>query len=400
MKRTDALTRLVSLLLFGALLCYLGVYAVRALKREIRTAPAVYVTLAETVSAPGIVVRNESLIESGEQYLSVVAKNGSVLAKGETVAVTYSSEEALQRASQIQDLESRKAYISAVLAGAQDAENLSDKDSAIRGAVTDVAAAAARHETDALSSAAITLSSLVIESGDKDATQAQLDEVQSQLDSLNASAQKDTVAITAGSTGLFSTTADGYEALTPDKLTNLDPEGLKKLESTPAAVSSNVRGKLCDPYEWYFAAVLSQKDAARLKAGGTAKLSFSRYSSTLFQMRVVSIGKAANGQCVVVFRCTKDPKDMLAVRRTTAELQFDTHEGIRVPKEAVGKDDKGSYVYTVTGLQAEKKYIEISYETDSYYLVKVTEDAKGLRVGNEIILSTKGITDGKVLREQ
>ena len=55
---------------------------------------------------------------------------------------------------------------------------------------------------------------------------------------------------------------------------------------------------------------------------------------------------------------------------------------------------------TLTGMQAEKKYIEIAYETDEYYLVKVSEEARSLRVGNEIILSTKGVTDGKVLREQ
>ena len=118
MKRTNALTRLVSWLLFGALLCYLGVYIVRALKSDVRTAPAVYVTLAETAPAPGIVARKETLVESGEKYLSVVAENGAVLAKGETVAVTYSSEEALSRDAQITELESKKAYISAVLAGA------------------------------------------------------------------------------------------------------------------------------------------------------------------------------------------------------------------------------------------------------------------------------------------
>lgn len=400
MKRTNTLTKLVSLLLFGTLLCYLGVYIVRALKSDIRTAPAVYVSLTETASAPGIVVRNEKLVKSDEKYLSVVAENGGVLAKGETVAVTYSSEAALSRAAQIQDLESRKAYISAVLAGAQTAESLSDKESAIKSAVTGLAAAAARHETDELSSAAISLSSLVIESSNANASEAQLNEVQSQLDSLNASAQKDTVAITADDAGLFSTVPDGYESITPDKIKGLDPAGLKTLEESPETISADVRGKLCDPYEWYFAATVAQKDAARLKAGSSASLSFGRYSNAPFRMHVSSIGKAVNGQCVVLFRCTSSPADMLSVRRTTAEIQFDTHEGIRVPKQAMLKDDEGkNYVYTVTGLQAEQKYVEISYEADEYYLVKVSTDASGLRSGNQIILTTKGLKNGKVLSD-
>ena len=64
-----------------------------------------------------------------------------------------------------------------MLAGAQNAEDLSDREGAVSDAVTDVAAAAARHKTDELSSAAITLSSLVIESSNVEATQAQLDAV-------------------------------------------------------------------------------------------------------------------------------------------------------------------------------------------------------------------------------
>ena len=91
MKRTDALTKAVTALLFVAMLAYLGVYVIRSLSNDLRTAPAVYVSLTESASAAGIVVRNEQLITSSDQYLSVVAENGALLASGDTIAVAYNS---------------------------------------------------------------------------------------------------------------------------------------------------------------------------------------------------------------------------------------------------------------------------------------------------------------------
>lgn len=90
MKRTDTLTKVISLLLFGALLAYLGVYFIRSSSDNIRTAPAVFVSLSDNAVASGIVIRQESLVQSNEKYLSVVAENGKEVSVGETVAVIYS----------------------------------------------------------------------------------------------------------------------------------------------------------------------------------------------------------------------------------------------------------------------------------------------------------------------
>jgi len=397
MKRTDTITRLVSMLLFGALLAYLGIYLVRSLSDNIRMAPAVYVSLSENAVASGIIIRQESLVRSNEKYLSIVAESGHVVSAGETIAVTYSGEEALKRAAEIKELELKKQYISSVLSGAQSAENLSDRDSSIKNAVTSLAASAVRHETENLASASIALSSLVLDNSEVNTTEVDLNLVTSQLQALRTSALQDTVAITAESSGLFSSSPDGYEYITPDALSELDPESLLKLEESPQETTDDVRGKIASAFEWYYAATISVKDAARLNVGGDATLDFGRYCSNLLNAKVISISAPKNDECVIVLRCTEAPSEMLFVRRATAELVFDAHEGIRVPREAVQSDEKGPFVYTMTGFQAEKKYIDITWETDEYYLASVSEDAAGLRVGNDIILTTKDLYDGKVM---
>lgn len=399
MERTDTTTKVVSLLLFAAMLAYLGTYIYRSLTSHIQTAPAVYVSITENGTASGIIVRNESLIQSDEKFLSVVVENGQAVSKGETIAVAYSGEDALSRASQIQELKQKKQYISSVLSGASSAENLSSRDTSIKNAITALSASAARRETSSLSAASTSLTSLVIQNSNIGTTQADLDAVNTQISALEASALKDTVAITAGFSGLYSTSPDGYESLTPDMLKDLTPDKLKNLETSPSDIPSDAHGKLSASFEWYFASVVSETDSQKLKVGGSVKLDFGRYCSHTVTARIVSISDVSNGECAVLFRCTEATGDMLAVRRTNAEIVYEAHEGIRVPKEAVLTDGKGPYVFTVTGLQAEKKYITITWETDDYYIAGISKDASGLRVGNDIITTTKGMTDGKVLSD-
>lgn len=397
MKRTDTLTQLVSLLLFGALLAYLGIYIVRAATSNIRTAPAIFVSLTENAVASGLIVRNESLVESSEKYLSVVAESGKLVSVGETVAIIYSGEDALERAAHIRELELKKQYISSVLSGSVTADSLADRDSAIKKALVLLAASATRHDTESLATASLSLSSLVIENAEINTTQVDLNLVTAELDSLKQSALADTTAIKATAPGLFSAAPDGYEHLTPDMLTNLTPLALSSMESSPHELSDNVRGKLVSPFEWYFAAAVSEADAKRIEVGQTTTLDFGRYSSTLLKAEVRSISAVQNGECAVVFRCTGANYDMLFVRRATAEIVFEAHEGLRVPKQAVLSDEKGSYVYTLTGMQAEKKYINIVWETEDFFLAALSQDTASLRSDNDIILTTKGLYDGKII---
>ena len=397
MKRTDALTKLVSIILFVALISYLGVYIVRSATNNIRTAPAVYISLAENAVASGIVVRDESLIQSDEQYLSVVAESGQRVSAGEAIAVVYSGEEALARAAKIRELELTKQYISSVLSGKSSAENLSDRDISIKNALISLAAAAARRNSESLSSASTSLSSLVIQNTEINTTEVDLNLVNTQLQTLKQSALSDTTTITATSPGLFSAVPDGYEYITPATLSGLTPTQLQTLEETPQELAENVRGKMASSMEWYFAASISSSDAARLEVGKTATLDFGRYCSSLFPAKVISISSPASNECAVVFRCTQATSEMLSVRRATAEIVFDAHEGIRVPKQAVLSDEGGSYVYTLTGMQAEKKYITIVWETEEYFLADVSQDASSLRSGNDIILTTKGLYDSKII---
>lgn len=400
MKRSNLTMKLVSILLFAAVVIYLGVYLTRSLSSDLRTAPAVYVSVEQTGSATGLIVRSEELLESSEENLSIEAESGSMVANGGLLAVAYGSAEALSRQSRIRELQLQQSYISSVLQGDTDGTDVSERDKAVKSAITELSAAAARKDAEAVASVSMELESLLLTTSQAGVTQADLDRVNQELASLWDSSSEDTTRIYAHSSGLFTAFADGYEALTPSSLDGLSPEKLQTMMDSQQTTPEDAFGKLVDPHEWYFAAVMSAEDASNLEQGSSIKLDFGRYCSKPVPSVVRSIGRENdNSECAVVFKCTEFTADLLPVRKVTADIVFSSIEGIRVPREAVSQDENGSYVYTVTGLQAEKKHIEVIWETEDYYLAQIDHSSEGLKSGNSIILNTDGLFDGKVISD-
>lgn len=398
MKRTDLMMKIVAALLFAAVVIYLGVYLVNSLSSDLRTAPAVYVSVEQTGSAAGIIVRNEELLTSDEDNLSIEADSGSMVSKGGLLAVAYGSTESLTRQSRIRELQLRQTYITSVLYGGVDSADISERDKAVRSVITELSAAAARKDAEGVASASMELESLVLTTSQTGVTQADLDQVNQELAALWQTSTGDTTRIYAQSSGLFTAFADGYEALTPSALEGLSAEKLQTMMDSQQEIPENVFGKMVDPHEWYFASVMSAEDSAALEVGSTIDLDFGRYCSKPVPGTVRSIGRENDsGECTVVFKCTEFTADLLPVRKVTADIVFSSVDGIRVPKEAVGQDEGGSYVYTVTGLQAEKKHITIIWEAEEYYLAQIESDANALKSGNSIILNTDGLFDGKVI---
>lgn len=397
MKRTNLVTKIVSILLFIAMAAYMGVFLVRTLAKDFRTAPAVYISVEENTLMSGIIVREEECIESNEKYLSICAENGKLLAKGDAIAIAYKSEEALERAGHIHELELQKQYIISALSGGSSDNSVAEKDSNIKCAVTQLAAAAARHETDMLYLSAHNLGALVLEKKGISTTDSDLTTVNNELSSLKRTASRDTKALTTTKPGVYCNSVDGYEHITYADLANLTPDKLKSLSDAPGDISDSVCGKFVSSSTWYYAAVIKKEDAERLSVGDHTDLDFGRYYSDPLSSSVISISSPSNGECAVVFRCTFAMAEMLTVRLANAEIVYDSFDGLRVPKEACYVDDDGTYVYTVTGIRAEKIYISIKRDMDNYYMVEISADEEALKENSHIILTSHDIYDGMLL---
>ena len=399
MKRTDRLTNIIALLLFLALAAYIAAYAVRALRDTTVTAEAVAAEFDLGATASGIVVRQEVVLSSGEPYIDVTAAEGAKVAAGSAVATAVSSEQGMERANRIHELEREIARISAALQGLRSAEDLTTREASMTSTARQLAAAVARHDVASLNAVSTNLSALLIGVEDDDVSPERLAALERELQSLRNSTSSGAETLTAPVSGVFSSVVDGYEHLNDGYLKNLSPSKLRRVIADRREPEEGAYGKLVSGYQWYFAAVMRSTDAANLRVGRTARLNFGRYYSADVYGRVTSISAIEDGNVAVVFRCSTALADTLSMREVSASVVFGSYSGIRVPAQAVRTDEEteATYVWTVTAMQLERKDVEIIYAGDGFVIVRRGSEPGSLREGNTVVVSGKDLYEGKIM---
>ena len=211
--------------------------------------------------------------------------------------------------------------------------------------------------------------------------------------------------------GLYSGIVDGYEAaLTPEAVKEMTPAQLGAV--TPADSGAARVGKLITGREWYYAAVMDVDDAEFIQRQHSLSLRFSKGVDQDLPVTLDSLGPQENGRVVALFRSSAYLQEVTLLRQQRAQVLYSVSEGIRVPKEAVRAEraylteenglvsESGTGVYCVVGLMARFKPVEIIYSGDGFVLVRSTAESNTLRLrsGEEVIVSARGLFDGKILQ--
>ena len=228
--------------------------------------------------------------------------------------------------------------------------------------------------------------------------------------------------ITAGESGLFSSVVDGYESvLTPAVLGELKPSDLSGLK--PEEGKGTPVGKLVQGKSWYYAAAVTEETAVALQkaerdlaqTGESLLLRFAKGVERDLPVRIASVGEAENGRVVLVLEGNTYLAQLTLLRQQSAQVIYSTVEGIRIPKEALRivnraeekedgteKEVQVTGVYSVVGLEAAFKPVEILYTGDHFILVEpnppADREGQRLRAGEEIIVTARDLYHGKVVR--
>ena len=385
MRRSNALITAVSVILLAAILFYFGANAIDSFLNPLGTTIAVEYTLEDTVDVSGYIVRYEEPM-TGSGIISPVA-DGKKVAAGGVVAVTYSSEEDLSVADEIIETEQSIARLEA---GGDSTEGASV-------AVSELAAAVAAGDLGNLDNLVYNIEINIMNSAQAESdSEEELASLKARLEELNAM-QTGAVPVTTDKSGIFSTAVDGLEAVSPDMLTGLTPEGLQALFQSPASISGYF-GKLVSGTTWYFAAVMPSERAAEFEAGEQVTVEFTKNYSDTVDMTIEEIGRDSGGQCVVVLSSSRGLADVAPVRTADAEVLISRQTGLSVPEEAIHSDDTGTYVYILMGLQAERVDIEVTAMFGDGMCLIGPAEGETLNEGAEIIVRARNLYDGKVVR--
>ena len=360
-------------------------------------------TMETSVDAAGWVVRSEQPVAGAEGVVQLKRGQGEKVAKGKEIAVVYQDETYVENQEELLQVKNDLSALQyATYSESPSGTALEDQ---MLSAMTSLRTAASSGNYSSLSEQTETYRKLVLRreyllSSEATAamTQAAAD-LQARYDDLQ-SYQSGATSIKAQESGLFSSYVDGYETLlTPDKLDGLSPKDLAAFSQLTPSTDANVLGKLVTDSIWYYAVTVPGDCVTRFAVGDSVDVFFNSLSET-FPMEVFQVGEV---QVVIVLRSSQDDDKAEDLRQESGRVIFYSSEGIRVPKEAlrVSKDGERG-VYVVVSQKARFRPVKILAEDENSYLVKADptdeEDTRILRAGDEIVLASEELYDGKVVR--
>lgn len=418
MKNNSLGTKLLMAAVTLALAAYFGFQAVRYFSDPLSTIPAYNYRVEEAVSVSGYVVRQERVLpDQTGGVLQIRRAEGERVSVGGTVAAVYADQTSVDRQTEIEALNARieqLQYAQEAEVGVEVAQKL---DTQIRRNILDYRAAlTAGHLGDAQKQGAqLRAQVLKRDYTNTDTTDLtlQIQELQAQVKDLKAQIAGAVQRVTAPVSGLYSAVVDDYESvLTPESILELTPSQLSAVKADSGTASGV--GKLVLGDSWYYVAAMRTEEAQALKEAGELTLRFAKGVERDLTVTVTHVSAEENGRCVVVFEGKTYLAELTLLRQQSAQIISGSVEGIRVPEEALRvvtttrTDEDGNTtesqtigVYCVVGVEARFKPVEILYSGENFVLVRADQpsdkETLRLRPGDEVILSARDLSDGKVV---
>lgn len=423
MKPGILMTRVMMFILFLAITAYFGVFLLQGMEHSVETVTAYTYTAERWLEASGFIIRSEETIPAQSGMVDIVLSEGSTVARGGTVAKVYADAYALEREAQLDALAHEIEQLQYVtgLGGSSVGASTAELNSGILGAITRLKASVARGDLSSLEKDTSELKNLVFRRDYTYSGEASLDQLLAEkraaYDILRQQSAQTTTIVRAPASGTFSSQVDGYESLlSPAILENLMPSDMDTL-SLPISASGSWLGKIITESRWYFVCNLPEEDARLL--GSRARLRFTTGYTSPLSMTVERVSAVENGMVTVVLSTNRYLANTTLLRRQTADLIYESAEGIRIPKRAVRLEEKTvtdpetgaestiqqTGVYCVVGMEVEWKAITILWEGEDFYLVEpllpevseVRDEARAIRSGDSVIVRGQDLYDGKAV---
>ncbi len=404
--------------LFAGIVAYFGLYTYHVLFKSYETAALYTYNAEDIVEGSGYLFRSESVLSGGSNLEEVVISEGENVAKGDTIAVSYDDQEALNRSRELAALEKQMDSLTYILGHASNGSDSATLNQHITDAMTNIRYMASGGDLSQLADESDDLKKLMFRRdytyNGNSAISEEIKSISKQIDKLRKENQSATKEVRAGVSGIFSGVVDGYEKIMkPEKVTGLTVSELHELVNQEVTAPSSL-GKIVTDATWYCAVEMSQEDSKLLYEGGVVSLRFNGMERKI-PMKVRTISDAEDGVVCVVLSSNRYLSEVTMLRNQPVDIIYGTADGYRVSKSAIYVNSENGHpgVYRVFGMQAHWVDVDLLWEGEDYYLIRQSvqydkdgnevemtdlEVARQLRAGAEIVVSGTGLYDGKVLK--
>lgn len=393
MKKRNFLNRAIFVAIFCLFFSYVGYQVYSMTSTKVDVIDAVMLSAEDKITTDGVFIRQEhySQTEINNETELLVA-DGTKVAKGQTIAVTFPSATARDAYVKIKEIDDNIKSLNSSYAyatGGVDAFKLSGD---ITAAIGEYASSIKDGNISNISDKQADLSGYVAIQSLQKQSREQFDATIAELNQQKAVYKEngdiEGVLKSDASGYFFSYISSGSENVSFDKLDTITATEIESTIKLARESAANTAGRVVSGFEWYYATVMSDEEILRVKEEKTFNLSFPQLSSKAVPATLHTIRKDADGKNIVTFKSNYMVEALLATTAQQCEIILDEYTGIKIPKDAI-RENQGKWgVYCLVGEKPVFKEVSWIFETDSYYLVEQAENQKsGLYEYDKIILS-------------
>lgn len=372
--------------------------------KPIVTVSAQYHTAVEGFQINGIFIREEKIVNTNTTgTLHFVLSDGERVAKNGTIANVYSNAEASVTVNRIEQLKSRIADIEEIQSyNDVEAADISLVNTKVNNSLNTMlrGIAAGDFSSVEVDSASLltNISRRQMITGEQTDFSERLNQLKTELDSLNASLPQPVGSITTDTSGYFVSGVDGYEeVLSCENIESITPEYIDELKSQ--AVAKTAVGKIVSGYTWYIVAKVDISDSLKYKTGDNLTLKTTIKSAPELNVTLEKINTtSSNNTAIMIFSCQQMNSELASMRRGNVTIINNTYAGLKIPTKALRVQDGKTGVFVRSGITLKFVEVNVIYRTDEYIICEQqVSNESVLRLYDDVVIKGKRLYDGKIV---
>lgn len=383
-----------------------------------KTENAVKVTVSDTIYSDAFIIRDESIIENNSSgVLSYSVDDGEEVKAGGEIAKIYGSEDDAASQTKADSLEKTMNSLKNIQnSNLSNTIGIDTVNNEINSGLFEFFKNVNNNDITlidgSVSSLISSINSRQLYTGKVKDFNSEIQDLQSQINSLRSSSGTSTGSLTSDKSGYFSAHCDGYEGVI--KYSDVDKIKLSDIENIgSASLIDNAAGKIIGNRDWYIACKISSDEATSLSLwDGNATVMFSNAYSETIPAEISRIHQESkDSDALLVLKCNYMNADLIDARQEPVEIGLGSYTGLRVSKKAlhddyvtnVTRDDDGNKhteqkkvqgVYILYGSEVQFKQVSLLYADDDYVICDESPDSDKLFNGETISLYDKIIVEG------
>lgn len=413
--------KIIFVLTLILVLVYVGYQIYVSNFAKVKTHPATYTSLSDSIQTESFAVRDEALINNiSDGIMSYLLEDGEKVSKDGVVAEIFSDYDDAKVQKEIKDIDKeiknlrQLSYISNAYTNDPFAVN-KQIETLIQKMVKDVNASNYSDMPENKSNILYLMNEKQIITGKSAGFNSKVAELQNQRDMLYKTHGANIGKVLSPDSGYFVSKLDGYEKLVDfNSALSFFPDDVKYILNCEkrSDLNKNIVGKVIKGINWYIICTVSSDDAFKLYKGKNVNVTLPLVSTEKFNATVSAVNQHDKKSEAAIILTLNNMNNRLAlVRNETVKIDIDTYNGLLVSKRSLHEevlkktsvDDNGNEileekkvqgVYILRGKEIVFKQVVPIYSDNNYVICDQNPSSDKLFNGETISLLDEVVTEG------